>query len=129
MAKSKTRLLIAEDDTFLAYILAIRFRQAGFNALSADSLEEAWGQLTDFRPDVVIAGIKLGKHSGYDLLDRVRQWEAETGRQAKVVMLDRLREPAEYDRSRSVGADGYIAKTAASFADMLTVINRVLGGK
>jgi CheY-like chemotaxis protein len=126
MPTAKRKMLIVENDNFLSYILAARFRRAGFNAVSADSLDEALGLLPDFRPDVVLTGVKLGDDSGYDLLDQVRSWQEKTGRPARVVMIDRLKDPVAYDRSKAKGADGYIAKTAASFEDMLKVISRIL---
>ena len=129
MPQGKKKIMIVDQDAFLSYILAVRFRRAGFNALSADSLDEAWGQLADFRPDVVIAAVDLGQDNGFDMLERVRQWEAESGRRAKVVLLDRLANPAKYNRSRAKGADGYIAKTSASFEDMLVIVREVLQGE
>ena len=70
-------VLIVEDDPEFRVLLEEVVDALGYNAHSIDNAEDALAQITQRRPDVVIADYKLPGMSGEDLLRRIKSEYAD----------------------------------------------------
>ena len=65
--------LIVEDDDDLAAILVAIFQQHGVRAMRAATQQDAIGQLTQLRPDVLVLDLFLPDGDGYGVVDHLRR--------------------------------------------------------
>ncbi len=79
------RVLICDDEVHVTTPLAIKFRKAGFDVVTAADGEAAWQAIQEQVPDLLITDICMPGLDGYRLVDRIR--DDEKTRQLPVVML------------------------------------------
>jgi CheY-like chemotaxis protein len=66
------RVLVVEDDAIQAISATMMLEDAGFEASSAGSLDEALKLIERFRPDVVLSDFRLRGHDGVEAVKRLR---------------------------------------------------------
>jgi two-component system, OmpR family, phosphate regulon response regulator PhoB len=102
-------ILIVEDETDLASILAFNLERAGFRTLVAErgeqALELAHG---DPRPDLVVLDLMLPDVSGTEVCRRLR--ESDRTRRIPILMLTARTDPIDRVVGFEVGADDYVTK-------------------
>ncbi len=64
--KSKTRVLVVDNESMIADTLALILSQNGFDACTAYSGEEAVQRAVTLKPDVVISDIIMGEMNGLE---------------------------------------------------------------
>jgi two-component system response regulator GlrR len=67
------KILLVDDDTALLRLLSMRLTSAGYTVLTAESGEQALGQLSLSRPHLVITDLRMQGMDGLDLFDAIRQ--------------------------------------------------------
>ena len=72
------RLMVVDDDERAVEIFHDKLQHSGYDVKTAQSAEEALGQLNKFRPAIIITDLKMPGMSGLDLLARVREHMPET---------------------------------------------------
>ncbi len=82
MALYRDILLVDDDPLVLMNYLDI-FEEAGFNAIGADSLAQAWRELSGRNFDLVVSDHDLGDGKGTVLIQRLQ----ESGRDIPVIYL------------------------------------------
>ncbi len=119
MAKS---VLIVEDEALLRRTLASALREAGFEALTADSAEQAEAHLFPVPAvDLVVMDNRLPATDGISLLRRLRQSNVRCP-----VILMTAYDQAEVRRTAQDLADSYLVKPF-DLQRMLSEIERLLG--
>jgi len=102
------RVLIVEDESALALLLAYNLEAEGYLVERCDRGDEAEVRLAENMPDRVILDWLLPGVSGIDICRRLRARDAT--RQLPVIMLTARGEEGERIRGLSVGADDYVVK-------------------
>jgi two-component system, OmpR family, phosphate regulon response regulator PhoB len=105
---SAPRVLVVEDESDLALLLAYNLEAEGYIAETVERGDEAELRLAENPPDLVILDWMLPGVSGLEICRRVRA--RETSRAMPVIMLTARGEEAERVRGLSVGADDYVVK-------------------
>ncbi len=72
-APAGAHVLLVDDDTDLLRLLAMRLAAAGYRVSTAESAEDAMGQLLQERPQLVISDVQLPGDDGLRLFDRIRE--------------------------------------------------------
>jgi diguanylate cyclase (GGDEF)-like protein len=102
------RILVADDDPFIARLLEIELRAAGYQVrLAADGLE-ALDTITEWLPDLILADVMMPSIDGFELTRRLRQ-DTRTA-SISIIMLTARGLSADKLEGFSVGADDYIVK-------------------
>ena len=65
-------LLAVEDSKTMRKVLGITFANDEFEAVVAESPQQALSQLDQLRPDMVLVDVTLGEVNGYDLCRQVK---------------------------------------------------------
>ena len=78
-----TRVLVVDDEPYLADLVATALRYEGFETATAASSAEATAQVADFRPDLIVLDVMLPDGSGLEVCRRLRA----DGCQAPIVFL------------------------------------------
>ncbi len=100
------RILIAEDDTNLAYALQYVLRQSGYVVDWAKDGQEADAGLGTDEFDLLILDIGLPKLSGFEVLKRLRARDSRL----PVLLLTALDGVTDRVRGLDAGADDYLGK-------------------
>ncbi len=100
------KLLAVEDSKTMRKVLGITFATDEFEAVVADSPQQALSQLDQLRPDMVLLDVTLGEVNGYDLCRQVKSRAPGT----PVMILSSRQQPYDPVRGAEVQADDFIDK-------------------
>lgn len=76
--KTKSKILIVDDEPNIRRILQMAFEKSGFEAAIAEDARAALGQLDSFRPDVIVSDVTMPGLTGYELLRQVKEQSPDT---------------------------------------------------
>jgi DNA-binding response OmpR family regulator len=99
-------LLAVEDSKTMRKVLGITFANDEFEAVLAESPQQAMAQLEQLRPDMVLLDVTLGEVNGYDLCRQVKSRVPGT----PVMILSSRQQPYDPVRGAEVQADDFIDK-------------------
>ncbi|TAK05570.1 response regulator [Patescibacteria group bacterium] len=123
-AKKKFRVLIVEDDAFLAGIYTTKFSLEGFDVLSAGDglagLKVARKEL----PDIILLDVLMPKMDGFEVLDELKK-DAAT-KHIPVVILTNLGQKEDVQRGLKGGAVDYLIKAHFVPADTVAKVRKIL---
>lgn len=102
------KILIVEDEPAIQELLVFNVTQAGFVALRAGDAEEAWQQIRDHAPDLILLDWMLPSTSGVVLARQLRS-EAQT-KDIPIIMLTARSDERDKVLGLESGADDYITK-------------------
>jgi two-component system phosphate regulon response regulator PhoB len=107
-AASKPRVLVVEDESDLALLLAYNLEAEGYVVERVERGDEAELRLAEDPPDLVILDWMLPGVSGLEICRRLRA--RENTRTLPVIMVTARGEEAARVRGLSVGADDYVVR-------------------
>lgn len=122
----KVRLLVVDDDPPIADLVATVARYEGWEAVTANSGEQALRLAAGFRPDIVVLDLMLPDVDGFGVLDRLRG----AGTMVPVVFLTARDGVADRVAGLTRGGDDYLVKPFAVeelMARLRTVLRRSTG--
>ncbi|MGZ4125322.1 MAG: GGDEF domain-containing response regulator [Actinomycetota bacterium] len=102
------RVLVVDDDPFIARLLEIELRAVGYDVRLASDGREALETIGEWLPDLVLADVMMPNMDGFELTRRLRQ-DSRTAT-VSVIMLTARGLSADKLEGFSVGADDYIVK-------------------
>jgi diguanylate cyclase (GGDEF)-like protein len=102
------RVMVVDDDPFIARLLEIELRAAGYDVRLASDGREALETIGEWLPDLVLADVMMPNMDGFELTRRLRQ-DSRTAT-VSVIMLTARGLSADKLEGFSVGADDYIVK-------------------
>jgi two-component system phosphate regulon response regulator PhoB len=101
-------VLVVEDEPAIQELIAYNLRQAGHQALRADSAEQALRLVQDALPDLVLLDWMLPGLSGIELARRLRADRRTKG--VPIIMLTARADEQDKLTGLDTGADDYITK-------------------
>jgi DNA-binding response OmpR family regulator len=101
-----TTLLAVDDSKTMRKVLGITFATDEYEAVLAESPQQAISQLEHLRPDMVLVDVTLGEINGYDLCRQVKTRAPGT----PVLILSSRQQPYDPVRGAEVQADDFIDK-------------------
>lgn len=119
-------ILIVEDESAIAELIAINLRHAGFEVAMAADAESAQAAIDRVLPELVLLDWMLPGQSGVQL---ARRWRADARtRELPVIMLTARAEEADKITGLDAGADDYLTKPFST-KELLARIRAVLRRK
>jgi two-component system, OmpR family, phosphate regulon response regulator PhoB len=120
------RILVVEDESAIAELVAINLRHAGHEVTIAVDAVQAQFEVDSVLPDLVVLDWMLPGHSGLAL---ARQWRgASRTRAMPIIMLTARAEEADKIIGLDAGADDYLAKPFST-QELMARIRAVLRRK
>jgi diguanylate cyclase (GGDEF)-like protein len=107
-APSGGSVLVVDDDPFIARLLEIELRAAGYEVRVANDGRQALDLARERCPDLVLADVMMPNMDGFELTRQLRQ-DSRTA-SVSVIMLTARGLSADKLEGFSVGADDYIVK-------------------
>ena len=119
-------VLVVEDESAIAELIAINLRHAGFEVVLASDADSASRAVDRVLPDLVVLDWMLPGQTGVQL---ARRWRAEARtRELPVIMLTARAEEADKVTGLDAGADDYLTKPFST-KELLARIRAVLRRK
>ncbi len=126
MEGEKKKILIVDDDSFLLDMYALKFSQSNFEVYTAESGAQVLEKFKNgLNPDIILLDIIMPEMDGFELLDKINK-EKLSPNSIKVILSNRSQQ-SDIDQGNSLGAAGYLLKTAP-LADVVEAIRRVAAG-
>jgi CheY-like chemotaxis protein len=124
----KKKVLLVDDDSFLLSMYSLKFGKSNYDVVTASSSQEAINKLKDgYKPDILILDVIMPGMDGIELLSAVR--EQHLADQAKCMMLTNQGEPADIERAKKIGIDGYIVKATSIPSEVVKAVDDILAKK
>ncbi|MDQ6775182.1 MAG: response regulator transcription factor [Actinomycetota bacterium] len=102
---SKPRVLVCDDEPQILRALRVILRDAGFEAVPAETAEEALDVVAVRPPDAAIIDLVLPDLDGVELCARLREWS-----EMPIIVLSAIGDEDAKVRALAAGADDYITK-------------------
>lgn len=100
------RVLVVDDERYLAEMVATALRFEGWQTAVAGSAQEALVQVRDFKPIVIVLDVMLPDADGFTLFDKIRA----AGSEALVVFLTARDATEDRIHGLTLGGDDYLTK-------------------
>lgn len=104
------KVLIVEDDAYIAELLRYWFERDGFTTLLAADGLAACSMVEEERPDTILLDLMLPGIDGRDICRLIRGHGDPVIAAIPIIMLTALAAPEDIARGLDLGADLYIAK-------------------
>ncbi len=121
----KQKVLIIEDDGFLASIYAQKLELEGFEVAFATNGEDGLKLAQKDHPDLILLDLLMPKMDGFEVLEKLKADAALQG--IKVLVLSNLGQKEDVERCLKLGAVGYIIKAHSLPGETVKRIKEILG--
>ncbi len=120
----KQRILLVEDDAFLASIYAQKLEVEGYDVSLATNGEDGLKMAAKDMPVLILLDLVLPQLDGFEVLSRLKQDPAT--RKIPVLVLSNLGQSEDIERCMDLGAAGYIIKAHALPEETIGKIEEIL---
>ncbi len=121
------KIIIVEDDSFLAQMYATKLKLEGYTVLTAGDGERGLELVQRERPDAVLLDILLPKMDGFGVLERIRA--EPTTKNIPVLLLTNLSQKKDIERGMALGANDYLIKSHFVPTEVAQKIHQLVGEK
>lgn len=118
------KILVAEDDLFLANAYKAKLTKEGFELEIAADGEETMSKIASFQPDALLLDLMMPKKDGFSVLEDLRKdprWK-----DLPIIVATNLGQKEDIDRAMSLGATGYVVKSNLTLSALVDQINQYL---
>src|SRR3989344_2385526 len=128
ITKNSGKILIVEDNIFMAGLLAEKISNIGYEAVTVYNGTEALDKISKEKPTLVLLDMPLpGDVTGADLLTKVRKSYDKIA--LPVVVLFNLDQPKAAEEIIKLGANYYLIKALSNTEEIVTKIQEILNSK
>lgn len=118
------KILVAEDDQFLASAYRVKLTKAGFEVQIARDGQEAINALQNYIPDLILLDIIMPVKDGFTTLQELKANPAWAS--IPVIVASNLGQKEDMEKSRQYGASDFIVKSDLSLDSVIEKINKLL---
>lgn len=120
----KLKILIVDDDQFLLDMYTLKFKEKGFDVVSAFGSMSALDKLQEEQSfDIIITDVVMPAMDGFDFLDRVKKDKLAEG--SKIIILSNLGQASDIEKGTKLGANGYIVKANTTPSEMIEKVIKI----
>ena len=124
MAKQPKRILVAEDDRFLAMALQAQLVRSGFDVIVARDGEQALNLARTEAPHLILLDLIMPKLQGFEVLRLLKQEEKTAS--IPVIVLSNLGQEIDLETVTQAGAQGYFVKSRTPLKDIVNEVVKTL---
>jgi CheY-like chemotaxis protein len=122
---NKKKILIVEDDNFVAEVYSTKLLEMGHEVLIAQNGEEGLAQVGSSKPDLILLDIIMPVMGGIEMLEELKK--NESLKNIPVILLTNVGEKESIQRVRELGVQDYLIKSHFTPAEVIEKIEIVLG--
>lgn len=117
------KVLIVEDDTYLANAYRVKLTKAGFEVKNAFDGQEALDILQTYTPDIILLDIVMPKKDGFTTLEEIKA--NEKWKDIPVILASNLGQKEDREKGISLGAVEFFTKTDFTLNNLIEKINNI----
>ncbi len=106
----KENILIVEDETDMANLLAYRLSEKGYNPMLASNGREALEIIKKDIPDLILLDLMMEQLDGWEVCSSIRSHTDETIKRLPIIMLTAMSQSEDKIIGLRLGADDYMTK-------------------
>jgi CheY-like chemotaxis protein len=125
--QQKRRLLIVEDDKYMARLYQARLSAEGFDIIVAVSGDDCLRKVTKFEPDLILLDLMLPWMDGFTVLEKLKANPQTTG--IPVILFTNRSDAEDRSRAEKLGALDFFAKVNTPPEEVIRRIHEALGSK
>jgi len=118
------RILIAEDDKFIASAYKLKLTKMGFEVEVVADGQEAVDFLSKSLPDLILLDLVMPNKDGFATLQEIKA--NDKWKNIPVIVASNLGQKEDVDRAAALGAAGYIVKTTVTISELVEKVKLVL---
>ncbi len=127
MKSKNKKVLIVEDDPFIADVYTLKLESEGYNVDLAEDGLRCLEKMRKNKYDVVLLDIIMPNMDGFATMERIKMSpELNT---TPVIILTNLSQKKDIQKGIDLGAVDYIIKTRFTPTEVLKTIDKVVGEK
>lgn len=111
------KILVVEDDTYLANAYRVKLTKAGFEVKNASDGDEALDILKTFNPDLILLDIVMPKKDGFVTLQEIKA--NEKWKNIPVILASNLGQREDREKGMKLGATEFFVKTDFTLNDLV----------
>ena len=124
MPENIKKVLIVEDDKFLAKMLGRMLESHQYETILASNGKEGLLKASSDQPNLILLDIMLPDIDGFDLLETVKN--NEKTKKIPVIIISNLGQPEDIQQGRSLGAKDYLVKSDLSLDEVVKKVRKYL---
>jgi len=122
---SKKKILIVEDDNFVAEVYSTKLLEMGHSVRIAQNGKEGLEMIGEEKPDLILLDIIMPVMGGIEMLEELRK--RDEMKKIPVILLTNVGEKESIQKVRSLGVQDYLIKSHFTPAEVIEKIEAVLG--
>lgn len=119
------KIVIIEDEAALLELYATRFRQEGYEVVTAGTGSEGYDLICATTPDLILLDIILPRIDGYQVLQQLK--DTATTRAIPVIIFSNLSQREEIEKGLRLGAQDFIVKTKVTPTELAEHVAKFFG--
>jgi two-component system, chemotaxis family, response regulator WspR len=123
----KKKILIVEDDNFVAEVYLAKLSEMGYETALAQNGEEGLVELKKGKVDLILLDILMPIMSGIEMLEEVKKHEE--WKDIPVILLTNIGEKESIQKAREMGVKNYLIKSHFTPAEVIEKVESVFSGK
>jgi CheY-like chemotaxis protein len=128
MTDQKPKILLLDDDKFLADMYAMKFIESGYEVQECLSVHDALTALSGgFAPEAILFDIVMPEQDGFAFLQKLNDAHLATG--AVRIALTNQSDDQEMKHALELGARRYIVKASAIPSEVVSMVAEELAKK
>ena len=124
MPENIKKVLIVEDDKFLAKMLGRMLESHQYETILASNGKEGLLKASSDQPNLILLDIMLPDIDGFDLLETIKN--NEKTKKIPVIIISNLGQPEDIQQGRSLGAKDYLVKSDLSLDEVVKKVRKYL---
>ena len=117
------KVLIIDDDPFIADMYVLKFRDEHFDVIAANDGKDGLKKIKEFSPDVIVLDIVMPDMDGFEVLEALRK---ENGPAHKILLLSNLGQKEDVERGMALGASDYAVKAHFTPSEVVERVRKLL---
>lgn len=119
------KILVAEDDKFLASAYKLKLTKAGFEVQVANDGSIALEMLKNFVPDLILLDLVMPVKDGFVTLAEIKANTVYS--KIPVLVASNLGQKEDIDKANELGANDFVIKSDMSLDELIKKINSMIG--
>lgn len=119
-------ILIVDDDPMISDIYQKKFRDQGFEVLSAVSGDQVLELVKKQKKvDVILLDLLIPKVDGFEVIKNLRSGRYDSN--IKIVISSNLNQVKDLDKAFALGADSFFIKAHFTPSQVVREVNKIIG--
>lgn len=117
------KVLIIDDDPFIADMYVIKFKDEHFDVQTAHNGKDGLKKIVEFDPDIILIDVVMPDMDGFHVLEELKK---QGGKPHKIIMLTNLGQKEDVERGIGLGATDYMVKAHFTPSEVLERVRGLL---